>query len=645
MLNFNTSCGWVGKIAWIDLSSRSVKTEPMEHYREWLGGRGFASYILLKKLPVGTHPFSSENIVVVSTGPLTGTLSPCSGRLNITTKNALTHGYASANAGSYFAPELKTAGFDALIISGESKNPVYLFIHNGEIEICPGDKIWGLTITRCYKAVKDEVGEEAAKVLAIGPAGEKKCKIANVVVDKGRSASYGGIGAILGSKKLKAIVVKGHLPIQVSRPKEFMQLARKAFTKIGRSDVFDLLKEFGTLPTAPPGLTGKDTQVVRNYQDGIWDSNKIRKVNYSRFIAKHKVSNLTCFNCPIACSKIYRYSTTGESEKLFEGFQANHIADFGSIIDNDDPNVILSASALANELGIDVDSAACSMAWAFECFEKGKLSISECNGLHLDWGNKDAVIPLLQAIAQREGLGNLLADGALEGARKLGRGTEEWAMNIKGAPLREMNMQTDMSWALGVTVSTRGSGHLNGAFHEESLSKIHAEDFTLLGLDGIPDESDPEIVGHLVAWFENFKSLVDSLGMCYFATWWVDGCMLGPTELAQLYGAATGERLGPQELLRRGARIQNVEKAFNVLHAGFAKKDDYPPARLFDKEISDGINKGAVLKKDEWIAFLDGYYRARKYDNKSGWQTHASLRELGLQEVEERLRAAGKLAD
>jgi aldehyde:ferredoxin oxidoreductase len=645
LISSDISCGWAGRVARIDLSTRSVKTEGTESYREWLGGRGLASYILFKEVPVGADPLSPENIVVISVGPLTGTLSPCSGRVNMTSMNALTHGYASANAGGYFAPELKYAGFDAVIIGGASKSPVYLFIHNGTIEICPGDGMWGLTTTQCYEAVKAEVGEEDARVLCIGPAGEKQCRIANVVVDKGRSASYGGIGAILGAKKLKAIVVKGDSAIHVSRPEEFMQLAGKTFTRIGESEILKNLGKLGTLPTAPPGPTGREAHVVRNYQDGVWEREKTKRVDYSHFIEKHKVRDLACFNCAIGCSKLYRYPAASEDEKSFEGFQANHITNFGSMIDNDDPGVILAASALSNELGLDVDSAACSIAWAFECFEREKLSVSECNGLRLRWGNTDAVLPLLQAMARREGLGDLLADGPLEAARRLGRGTEEWAMSIKGAALREINMQTDMSWALGVTVSARGSGHLNGAVRVTNLSKMRPEELTLLGLDGIPDESDPEVGGHLVAWFEDFKSVVDSLGLCYFATWWIDGSLLGPTELALLYGAATGENVTPQELLRRGARIHNVEKAFNVLHAGFARKDDIPPARLFDRPISQGINKGAVLERDKWSAFLDGYYRARNYDTQSGWQTHACLRELGLQEVEERLREAGKLID
>jgi len=634
--------GWVGKIAWIDLSKGTIESDGIEEYCEWIGGRGLASHLLLENMPVNADPFSPENLIIISTGPLTGTLSPSSGRLNISTKNALTHGYASANGGGYFAPELKMAGLDAVIIRGVAKTPVYIFIYEGKVKILPAEKIWGLTTSKCYRALKDELSDEEIRILCIGPGGENRCKIANVVVDNGRSASYGGIGAVFGAKKLKAIAVKGSLPISVFNTKQLTDLARVLFRKIMQSTPTQQLKNYGTLLTSPPGLSGKEAHVVRNYQDGIWEPDKTIKLNPLVFIEQHKVMDLSCFNCPVQCSKLYRYSVGLEGEDIFEGLQANHITNFGSMIDNDDPQVILQASALCNDLGLDVDSAACGISWAFECFQREKLSVSDCDGLHLNWGNKDAIIPIIKRMAYRKGLGDLLADGPLEAARNLGNETEHWAMNIKGAPLREINMQTKMSWALGIGVSTRGSGHLNGAVRFESFAQLSSKDLEILGFEKLPDASDAEDIGRVVAWFEDFKSLVDSLGVCYLATWWVGG-PLGPSELAELYDAVTGKHLSARELLNRGACIQNLEKAFNTLHAGFTRKDDLPPERLFAIPISRGKNKGAVIRKDFWKASLNEYYRARKYNLESGLQTRACLRDLSLQNVERRLQAVDKL--
>jgi len=637
--------GWVGNVAWIDLSDRSIRIEPIDKYREWIGGRGLASHLLLENVPVEADPFSAENIVVISTGPLTGTLSPASGRLSISSKNALTHGYGSANVGGYFAPELKRAGFDALVIRGVAKAPVYLSIHDGKIEICSADGLWGLTTSRCDEALKEQSRNMEARVLCIGPGGENLCKLANVIVDKGRSASYGGIGAILGAKRLKAIVVRGSMSIRVHSPDEFLSLAREAFEKIDRSGVVAHLKTYGLLAASPPGIDGRAAHVVRNYKDGVWDGDKTVKTNPLVFIVGHGVKNLTCYNCPIRCSRLFRYADEDGTNKLFEGFQANHITNFGSMIDNDDPELILEASALCNDLGLDVDGCGCSIAWAFESFERGKLSSSQCDGLKMNWGNRGAVIALLHQIAQRKGLGDLLADGPREAAGRLDRETIGWAMSIKGAPLREINMQTNMSWALGVAVSTRGSGHLNGAFRMENLPELSSEERKSVGFHTRPDEAGTSAIGLGVAWYEDFKSLVDSLGVCYFTTWWINGKALGPSDLAGLYRAATGECVEARELLRRGARVQNIEKAFNTLHAGMGRESDFPPSRLFEKPISRGVNMGALLTRDRWNALLDGYYTARKYDLRSGWQTRECLTDCGLEAVARRLEGAGRLID
>lgn len=636
--------GYMGKIAWVNLSKRSIRLEDTKKYSQWVGGRGLASYLVFKNVPETTDPLSAENLVVISTGPLTGTLSPASGRLNISSKNALTNGYASANAGGYFAPELKMAGFDALIISGASKTPAYIYVSDDKIKILSAENLWGLKTSQCYHQIQKELKDEKIRIICIGPAGENKCKTASIVVDNGRSASYGGIGSVLGAKKLKAIAVRGSLSIGVWDSKGIAELSNIVMKKIATTKATKTFQKFGTLHTIPPGISGDECYVVKNYQDGIWDPQKTAKIGPKVFINHYKVKDLACFNCPLECSKLYRYSVEGGREKTFEGFQANHVTNFGSMVDNDDPNVILEASSLCNELGLDVDSVACALSWTFECFQKGIITPAECGGLDLSWGNKSSIIQLIKEMAYRKGVGRLIADGVFEASRKLGKGTGSWAMNIKGAPLREINMQTKMSWALGIGVSTRGSGHLNGSFRFDSIDKLTQKQVEMLGFRKRPKPDDAEVVGRTVAWFENFKALVDSLGLCYFTTWWAGG-ILGPDELAELYKFVTNSQKNTDELLNIGARIHNVEKAFNTIHAKFNRKDDFPPERLFEMHVSEGKNRGAVIERNFWESSLNEYYRARQYDNNSGFQTRECLRKLGLDDVEGRLRVAGKLIE
>jgi len=624
--------GWVGKIAWIDLSKEKITIEPIDQYKDWIGGRGLASYLLFEHLPESAEALSAENIIVFSTGPLTGTMSSSSARLNITSKNALTSGYASANAGGFFAVALKRAGFDAIAVKGVANNPVYIFVNEGEIQIRNGNELWGLTVKGVGDYFEKEFSKNNLSYLCIGPAGEKLCKIANVVVDSGRSASYGGLGATMGFKKLKAIVVSGKAPVGIAHPDDFLSIVRKSFDKLMGGHWIKLIRRHGTLITMLGGIDGKGSQVVRNYQDCYWEGQKILKLNPINF-EPYIIRRLTCFSCPIECSRLYRFIDREGNTNFFEGLQANHITDLGSIIDVDDLETILRASALVNNLGLDADGVGCSLAWAFECFEKGLLSKDECDGLDLSWGNYKVVDGLILRIAQRVGIGDLLADGALEASRKLGRGSEKYAMHIKGSPLRE-TIYPDMAWTLGVAVSTRGSGHLNGAVRLNRLQYLN---------QGESMDSSPETMGRLVAWFENFKSLVDSLGICYFTTIWTDSEGLGPIELAELFRTVTGIKKDSEELLKIGARVQNIEKAFNTLHAGFTRMDDFPPERLFVNAVSNGPHKGSILNKTNWDKLLNAYYEVRQYDLPSGLQKKECLDELEMLSVKDRLASKGMI--
>jgi aldehyde:ferredoxin oxidoreductase len=635
---------WAGRILRVDLSSRELSEQPTAGYVDLaLGGRGIGQWILFREVDPGVGPYSPDNVISLNAGPLVGTLAPASSRLSIDTKNTLTGGVCSSNVGGHFAPEMKYAGYDSVVISGRSSDPVYLWLHDGKAELRDAGHLWGLDTWETEKAIRRELGDSRVRVAVIGPAGENLVRGACVMVDRARAAGRGGAGAVLGSKRLKAVAVRGTGTLEAARPAQFMEEVERCRRKLLESHILDVYRAGGSMRFAGAGgPDGQFPQAVRNYQDSFWPLEKSRKIYEERLKGDFEVRRLGCFGCPISCSHFYVVEDGPRAGVMGEGFEINSARAFGSNLDIDYAPAVIAAHVYCSRMGLDVDMAGACLAFAFEAYERGDLSQEEANGLSLHWGNHEAMLELLRALVRREGLGDLLAEGVSRASQALGRESEAYALQVKGADLNEASMRPMKAWALGIVVNTHGGGHMDGS--PGAWAWKGAEDLAL-ELFGNPH---PGAAGEYlnqsgaVIWFENYKALIDILGMCYFTSAWLDARALLPEDYAALLSAGSGRDYTGDELMTVGHRLHSVEKAFNTLHAGHDRTDEQPPPRLREPAKS-GPFQGERLNLAEWNEMLDEYYQAHGWDLETGWQTEASLRKLGLEEVIHKLRKHGRL--
>lgn len=633
------SFGWSGQILRVDLPTRRIRIEPTEPYgMQVLGGRGIGQSILFHELDPNTDPLGPDSKVILSAGPLVGTLVPGSGRLSVDWKNVQTGGVGSANLGGHFAPELKYAGFDSIVIEGKADKPVVLFIQDGKAQLFDASSIWGKNTWETEDALRKQLREPKLRVACIGPAGENLVKGACLIADRSRAAGRGGVGAVLGAKKLKAIAVRGRQPIYVHNPKGFLEQVEKCFSKIKASEWMNYYCIGGTQTLAVDSG-------VRNHQDDSWPHDRFAKIGWEIYRDKFEVRRVACFNCPVYCGHFHRVKEGSYAGTEGEGVEANTIRGLGTNLDIDSPEAILKGQILCNQLGLDVDFAAATLGWAFESYQRGLLSTRDTGGLELTWGNADAALRLITQICYRQALGALLAEGVKRASDTVGGGSEQWALHIKGADLNEGRMRSDKAWALGIGVATRGGGHLEGApFVGVILPQLTPEkSLALFGVTDIGDITAYDNKARVVFWQEKVKAIIDCMGICSFFSQGEDLDLNNPDDLAILFSTATGVDMPAGELLRIGQRIHNIEKAFNTLHANFSRKDDFPPIRYMTEPIRSGPYATQVLSENEWNRMLDEYYTLEGWDPATGQQTEAGLLALGLSGVAEKLKQHGRL--
>jgi len=632
-----------GKVAWIDLSNRVIKVESTEKYQKYIGGRGVGSYLVFKEVPTNSHPLSPENIITFNTGPLTGTLAPSAGRINISSKNVATNGISFANAGGYFGPEMKYAGYDHLIIQGKAEQPVYLFIHDNEIDIKPAEHLWGKDTWETEEFIKKELQDEKIRVASIGQAGENLVTMACIMFDRSRASGWGGCGAVMGSKNLKAVVVRGKGCLELYNPKEFMSYNSNLWKRMLNTNMIRLFHEYGNLGTSGAGgIFGNLAQSVRNMEDEVWEASKTLKVREVVFREKFEQRKLADFACPITCSRFYHIKEGKFSGHKLEALKTNIYRAFGTNIDLDNKEYILMANEMADRYGLNCDSLSAVVAWAIDVYQRGLIDKVITGGLDLHWGDGELQLKLFNMITFREGFGDILAQGVFLASKQIGRGTEKYAMHAKGHGICEQGMRSHKGWALGIMTSPIGGGHLAGAPNTEQ-KRLPPEIGELYF--GVPTAGEPTTYdgkGKLVAWFDKYKAISDIVGLCVFATYWIDTSFIGPDDFSNLLSTATGKEINGKNLLHLGEKICNIEKAFNTLHAGFTKKDDYPPYKLTEIPISSGEFAGEKLSKVKWVEMLDEYYKCHQWDINTGLQTPECLLNLDLHDVRDRIQKAGK---
>lgn len=622
-----------GKILRLDLSSSLVDTESYRPYKDWLGGQGLNQYILFNEMPEGIDAFNPANIIAVGSGALVGTAAPGASRTNIDTLSPLTGGIGSANAGGHFARALRLAGLHNIIIKGKAEDLVYIKIEDQKIDVVNAEPLKGKTVSESAKILRDELGADF-KLLLIGPAGENMARSANVMIDGARSASRCGVGGVMGSKNLKAIAVRGTQTVVPDRPEEFKAVVRELSAKLKSHPMIQDLTARGVYANQT-FLYGVESP-YRNFSGQAIEPEKRARIAPEHFLP-FKVESKTCSGCPIGCWKVYR--TKSESTcRNSEALQINSIHNFAAKLDLFDPETILEAHALCNDLGLDEDNTCGVIAWAFDCFAHGIITTAETEGLELLWGNKKAVFRLIEDIAWRRGLGDLLADGCCRAAENF-PGSEELCVHVKGQELFE-SIWISPAWALGTVVAARGGTHTRGAVLSNRLEDLPPETCRrLFGVDSVGEVTDYENKEKLVGFFELLQAVTNSLGVCYFTHGLFLPDLLLPEDFARLYSAASGQGTSADRLMWLGERIFNLEKCFNVRHTSWSRAEDRPPNIFFNRPL-DGRYR---LDLKAWEEMLTRYYLLHGWDEDTGRPKPETLTRLGLDSIRKKLIRQGKI--
>lgn len=621
------SGGYAGNILYVDLTRGTIRKRTLsrEMAANYIGGRGFSSYFLWNELPQGVDPYSPENIVIIAAGPLNGTPAPSAGRLVIGTKSPLSNMLGDTNSGGYWAPELKYAGFDAIVLKGRAAEPVYLYIEDGRAELRFAGHLWGHLVGDTTHMLHDELGEDA-RVLTIGPAGENLVRFACAVTDEEGVGGRTGIGGVLGSKNIKAVAVRGCLDVRIADPARFKGAIDEYLETLANEVWTKTLTRLGT-----PNLTEHRQKLgiwgAKNFQRATMDN--YDKISGETFDKKYRVKPLGCMGCYVRCRRQSRINIDSKTIYL-KGPEYETINALAAKPFITDPEVVLRAHHLCDQYGMDVHGVGSAVAMAMELYERGILTREQADGQDMVFGNAEALLYFIDKIARRQGFGDLMAEGTRIMGSRLD--ADYYSIHIKGIEIDASDPRKQASRALVYGVASRGSCHLRAnPYIDEFIKPDEAKAY--FGTADASDIYSPEGKGRLVAWSEDWVTLSDLLGLCKFA-WYRsrDFSMLvkrGLNLAAEIYTAATGIPMTPEALYSCGERVYNIEKLIN-LREGIGRKDDYPPERLFREELPDGPAKGSKLNRQEYDRLLDDYYEARGWDKETGEPTAEKLRSLGL---------------
>ena len=624
--------GYRGKYLRINLTTGDIQVRELDpsFAERFLGGNGFGTKILWDEVGPDVDPLGPDNRLIVATGPLCGTLMPNSGRLEFIAKSPLTGIYGDANAGGFFGPELKYAGYDMLIFEGRAPEPVYLCIEDGRVELRSASHLWGKRVSEAEAILEAELGRDW-KFATVGPAAENGVRYACIQVSYSRSAARCGIGTVMGSKNLKAIAVRGSGDVAVADVADFKAIARDCIRRIRGNEFYPGVHRYGT-----PGLVVLMNPMgrfpTRNFQEGSFEY--AEEICAERLRERYLVRDVSCFGCPVSCDKVYRVTEGEFAGTLIRSVEYETLGALGAGVWNRDLPAILYANRLCDELGMDTISAGRTIAFAMELWQHGILTSSDTGGLTLKWGDARLVHRLLEMIAYRRGFGDLLAEGVRRAAQAIGRGAAEYAMEVKGMEIPAQDGRAQKSMGLAHVTSTRGADHLKG-FPIIDETGYPAEGLRRYGEDYMPDIVEPLSYRHkpmLVKDGEDFGAVVDSSGNCKSGGTFVFAEIYWP-DMAAAIQAATGMEMPVERLKRIGERIYNLQRCYDVWH-GISRADDRLPRRFTTEPSPSGNARGQIIELEP---MLEEYYRLRGWDPVTGYPTAAKLRELGLDEAIARL--------
>ena len=582
-----------GKSSWHDLAESRL--------RSFLGGIGLGTSLLYDYAPPGVEPFSPANPLIFASAPLVGTGVTTTAKFAVITKSPLTGFIADSLSSSHFALELKRVGVDGLVITGKAASMVYVFIHDEKVEIRAAEHLRGKSPREAEALLRSELNAPTARVAAIGKAGENRVRFATIS-NEGRHAGRGGVGAVMGAKNLKAIALCGDQEISVAHPKEVEAIAESLrrhslgsltdkYRSIGTVANLAVFNRLGTLPT-------------RNFQQATFDDAEAlsgESLTENSFSRRHG-----CASCTIQCERLFK-SLAGEEQRL----EYETLFALGPLCGINDPEVVLQAAHLCDLYGLDTISTGGTLAWAMECNERGLLP--EAQKLGLRFGHADSLFRILRMIAEREGLGALLAEGSRRAALETGSDSSYWAMHVKGLELPGYEPRSLKTMALGLAVSPRGACHNRSGAYEADFSGE---------VDRLRADRGR---GALVAASEDFAAVLDSLVICKF----LRKCFTDfYGEAAELLSKVTGWNCSKEELKRTGARIHTLKKLFNI-REGWRPQDDWLPEKVLSETLPTGVARGVGLTTEELREMIQSYYQARQWDE-NGLIPEPKLRELGI---------------
>lgn len=601
--------GYMGRILHVDLTKPkfSVQPLPKAFCKQYIGGVGFSTRLLFNHVPPQTHPFHPDNTLVFATGPFAGTMFPTGNKHSVTTKSPLTGFIGDSLSGSFWTHEVKKAGYDAIVVKGKAAELSYLFIDDDHVTIRDAQFLKSHSIPETETLVREDLDDRTVKVASIGIAGEKQVLFANISNDR-RTAGRTGGGAVMGSKNLKAIAVRGTKTVYVADIEKLVELCLDLYRK-AQGPATEKYRILGT-PSNVLALNRIACLPTRNWQQATFEG--AEKVS-GEYMLEHHVTNIVaCSSCPIACDHNctvrqgpYAGATTSIDYESLYALGPNCGIDYFP--------AIIKACELCDQYGMDTISTGVIIAWVMECYERGLITEKTTHGVEARFGNHDAVIQLIHMMAQRRGFGAVLGLGVKKASEKIGKGSEHFAIHVKGLELPGYDIRGLKTAALGWAVSARGGCHNKSGAYEPDIS-------------GEVNRFKAEISrGKIVMDSEDFVCVMDSLAICKFLRRCFDNFY---TELAKVYTIITGIDLSVNELKLAGERISNLKKAFNI-REGWTRKDDSLPPRVMKDPIPDGIAKGSVVTGEELDMMLNAYYEARGW-SQTGLLTKKKLLELEL---------------
>lgn len=614
--------GYNGKVLRVNLSDKSTSVEAVDEQfsRKYLGGAGFVTYFLLRELPRRVDPLGPHNKLIFALGPVTGIQLPGSDRYCVGAKSPLTGSIGKSESGGHWGSQFKRAGYDVIIVEGKADRPVYVWIQDGEIILKDASHLWGLNTKETQDIIRDELGDNRIRLASIGPGGENMVRYACIMSGLYDAAGRGGLGAVMGSKNLKAIAVRGHKAPKIFNPESVKGLRRWLVTNMKK--LLGSFHEYGTGGGEMEMFEATGNLPVRNFRAGLFPG--AEKLDFKSVKATLGAGMDGCFACPVRCKKVVKFEEPYSVDPSYGGPEYETLAALGSncVIDNFKADT--KGNELCNAYSLDTISTGSTIAFAMECFENGLLSAKDTNGLEVRFGNEEAMLKLIELIATRKGIGDLLAEGTVQAAQRIGRGAKEFAIQVKGLEAGMHEPRCKPGKGLGYMVNPHGADHVCGIIDPLYVTGMHwrlkeLEPLGLLGTFPLDDIGPRKVALFRIVQLKCI--LQDSLLMCSFLPYSFE-------QLADLTAAVTGWSTGIMEQLRVAERTLTMARLFNI-REGFTADDDSLPERFFQPK-TDGILSNTHLDPAEFEHAKSYYYTLMGWDAHTGVPLPEKLEELDI---------------